>query len=89
MDGLLETESQPRSRLGWYTLVYEKIYLNKAYLFIGLGCFLTRIFSQIDSEYQSLHYVTDSSSPISRHFISIQQQDYWLVLDKVTSHKYC
>lgn len=48
MDGLLETESQPRSRLGWYTLVYEKIYLNKAYLFIGLGCFLTRFFSQID-----------------------------------------
>lgn len=48
MDGLLETESQPRSRLGWYTLVYEKNYLNKAYLFIGLGCFLTRIFSQID-----------------------------------------
>jgi len=48
MDGLLETESQPRSRLGWYTLGYEKIYLNKAYLFIGLGCFLTRIFSQID-----------------------------------------
>ena len=48
MDGLLETESQARERLGWYTLVYEKIYLNKAYLFIGLGCFLTNFFSQID-----------------------------------------
>ncbi len=75
MDGLLETESQPRSRLGWYTLGYEKIYLNKAYLFIGLGCFLTRIFSQIISEYQSLHYVTDSSSPISR-FLSLMQPSH-------------
>ena len=75
MDGLLETESQARERLGWYTLGYEKIYLNKAYLFIGLGCFLTRIFSQIDSEYQSLHYVTDSSSPISR-FLSLMQPSH-------------
>jgi hypothetical protein len=29
MDGLLETESQARERLGWYTLVYEKIYYTK------------------------------------------------------------
>ena len=27
--GLLETESQARERLGWYTLVYEKIYYTK------------------------------------------------------------
>ena len=48
MDGLLETESQPRSRLGWYTLAYEKNLLHKMIYILVYPCFLTNIFSQID-----------------------------------------